>query len=363
MLIHPLINKQICKLEVEHLKPEEWFTLFRVLRQKSLVASFYVRLVRAHKDQLIPEELGNAFISANRFSTAQTHQVNIQLKKLHRLFSSAEINFVMLKGAAYVAAGTPNSAGRLMSDIDICVQQRDLAKVEDVLKTASWQVKTLDDHDEKYYREWSHELPPYKHPFDGVSLDIHHTIFPPVANKTIAITDLFKSAQNSNAGPKCPSSEWLVFHSAVHLLANEDVENGLRDLIDIYLLITSEEVGINLSQLRALFERSQFKTEFFLLIQLLNDYFDYNCPDTVVSKEERLGVFYYIRLWSLRRAIYPDSPFIKGSGYRLARILNYVIGYSQKMPLLLLFRHLTFKSSRNLVKLVFGNFYFRKSSG
>ena len=122
MLIPAIVKKHICQLEVEGLSQAQWYQLFRVLRHKSLAASFYFRLIREGKENAIPQKLQAAFLSAVTFSEAQKRQVNVQLKKLCHLFSESEIEFVMLKGAAYVASDTVNCAGRLMSDIDICVR-------------------------------------------------------------------------------------------------------------------------------------------------------------------------------------------------------------------------------------------------
>ncbi|GGF65531.1 nucleotidyltransferase domain-containing protein [Alteromonas lipolytica] len=362
MLIPELIKKQICLLEVEGLSKNQWFRLFRVLRHKSLTASFYTRLVNKNKQHEIPLELHSAFLSAVTFSDAQKRQVDVQLQKLCELFAVSGIEFVMLKGAAYIASDTPNSSGRLMSDIDICVHRSDLSRTEKALKQVSWQVKELDNHDEKYYREWSHELPPYYHPFDGVSLDVHHTLYPPVSAKHIDIQKLFKESIVTNFGVKSPSPEWLVFHSAIHLIANEDVENGLRDLIDIYLLLTQGENKIDISALVFLFENSGFKTELSLLKQLLWDYFDYNLPLEASGHLQSGSFQYQLRLWAIRRAVCPESDFVANTNFRLARFINYVIGYSQKMPMSLLAKHLLFKGGRNIVKAILGDFYFRKNA-
>ena len=362
MLIPAIVKKHICQLEVEGLSQAQWYQLFRVLRHKSLAASFYFRLIREGKENAIPQKLQAAFLSAVTFSEAQKRQVNVQLKKLCHLFSESEIEFVMLKGAAYVASDTVNCAGRLMSDIDICVRKHDLPRVEYALKQAAWQVKTLDDHDEKYYREWSHELPPYSHPYDGVSLDVHYTLFPPVSNKTINIDALFSDARVTPSGVMSPSPEWLVFHSAIHLIANEDVENGLRDLIDIYLLLTESSEAIDVPALASLFAAHGFTTELFLLQQLLEDYFDYKLPIEATSHKLTRSLLYRIRLWAICRAVCPESDFVPNSTFTLARFVNYVIGYSQKMPLGLLIKHLLYKGGRNIVKAILGDFFFRKST-
>jgi hypothetical protein len=36
----------------------------------------------------------------------------------------------------------------------------------------------MDPYDERYYREWIHELPPLRFPGRFLELDLHHTILP-----------------------------------------------------------------------------------------------------------------------------------------------------------------------------------------
>ncbi|NVK54060.1 MAG: nucleotidyltransferase family protein [Alteromonadaceae bacterium] len=362
MLTIEAVTASLCQLKVEHLDDKQWGELFRILRHKSMAASYYLRLRNAGKEHYVPEQIKPPFLSAVTFSEAQTRQVKIQLKKLSLLFTAHQIEFVMLKGAAYVAAETPNSYGRLMSDLDICVRYKDLSGTELALRNAAWQIKELDDYDEKFYRQWSHEIPPYKHPFDGVSLDVHHTLFPPVADKSININQLFVEAQCGLSGVKYPGVEWLVFHSAIHLIANEDAENGLRDLTDIYLLLTQYQQTFNFERLSVLFCESGFVTEFRLLQQLLLEYFAYQLPSGKIDTEGLNSLWFNLRFWAVRWAICPASEYIAGSHQRIPRMFNYIVGYSCKMPILLLMRHLGYKSARSLIKFLFGEFYFRKKS-
>ncbi|MDC8830353.1 nucleotidyltransferase domain-containing protein [Alteromonas gilva] len=362
MLTPEDIKATLCQLHIEHLEHEQWNDLFRVLRHKSMAASFYLRLQRVGKESLIPESIKPAFLSAVTFAEAQTRQVRIQLKKLSLLFATHQIEFVMLKGAAYVAADTPNSEGRLMSDIDICVRHSELPDTERALLNTGWQIKELDDYDEKFYRQWCHEIPPYKHPFDGVSLDVHHTLFPPVANKSIDTAALYKSARPGVYGAKYPGVEWLVFHSTIHLIANEDAENGLRDLTDIYELLTYYEHTIDYQRLSELFYQSGFVMEFALIRQLLLEYFAYQVPSGKITDKCTESLWFNLRLWAVRWAICPASEYIAGSQRPVPRMLNYLVGYASKMPILLLIRHLGYKSAKSIIRFLLGEFYFRKKS-
>lgn len=146
---------------------------------------------------------------------------------------------VLLKGAAYVAAGLPPARGRLFSDIDILVEQPQLRAVEMALLAGGWIAEKLDPYDDRYYREWMHELPPLQHVQRRSYLDVHHTIAPPTSRIVIDGAKLLASAValNGHAQLRVLAPYDMVLHSAVHLMQEGEFGAGLRDLLDIRDLV------------------------------------------------------------------------------------------------------------------------------
>ena len=345
--------------ELPSLSSGEWCSLLRVLRHKSLAASFYAR----HKSQLnrVPLKLKIALESAEKFAHAQHIQTLTQARKLKHTLDEHAIPFVFLKGAAYVVGKTANAQGRLMTDIDICVNKKDIKRVEEVLLAVGWEAKNMDEHDEKYYREWSHELPPMVHRTEGVALDVHHTLLPPVSGRTIDIENLIDSSAPPNEGVfAIPPKPWLIFHSSVHLLLNEEVDNGLRDLNDIYILLTSDNDSTLFADTALLFKEQGFEQEWKILVLLLVHYFSYK-PQSLISNQD-LSLRGKLKLYVVKRCLIPDTPFIENSSYSIARIINYFLGYTSKMPMTILLKQFSYKTYRATMKFVFGDFYFRPKS-
>ena len=79
----------------------------------------------------------------------------------------ADYPCVLLKGAAYMAQGLPIAAGRLPSDLDILVPKAALPIAQESLAAAGWRTVDMDEHDRLYYEDWSHEVPPMRHPQTG----------------------------------------------------------------------------------------------------------------------------------------------------------------------------------------------------
>lgn len=365
MLKKSVFIKAYCRLDgLEQLSESGWNDLLRVLRAYSLTASFYRRLCKEGMEYQLPDYCRNAFVSAAVFAEAQAHQTRIQALKICRLSHDCQIPLIFLKGAAYTLGQKENSVGRLMSDIDICVAREKISQLEAALLESGWTFKDIDEHDDKYYRAWSHELPPLKHDEDGVVLDVHHTLLPPIRGRLLNIKDLLNSAADTDTFP-VPSMEWLVLHSALHLILNEDVENGLRDLTDIYLLLNGDncECGSlceNLSKAEALFEREGFRNEWFILTEMLAYYFA-----LPINRDDKtkLPAHAKIRLHCLKSAILPSFPFLKSANDNFLSFVNYLLGYQSKMPISILVHQASYKLYRYAIKLVFGEFYFRKKRG
>lgn len=142
---------------------------------------------------------------------------------------------VMLKGAAYVVAGERAAIGRDFSDIDILLPRDRLRDCETKLMAAGWAAKALDPYDDRYYRDWMHELPPMQHVQRMTHLDVHHTLTPPTSRWAIDIGRVRAACRPCEhlPGLLVPAPADLVIHSAVHLMSEGSFDAALRDLLDL----------------------------------------------------------------------------------------------------------------------------------
>ena len=169
----------------------------------------------------------------------QVRDVHWEIACLKAALARLNLPLVLLKGAAYIAADVPTASGRLFGDIDILVPRDRLADVERVLDLAGWQpARDLDPYDERFYREWMHEIPPLTHASRGTTVDVHHTIVPMTARAPISGTVLHSSIRETRmAGVYVLQPADMVLHSAVHLFNEGEFQRALRDLSDLDLLL------------------------------------------------------------------------------------------------------------------------------
>ena len=172
-------------------------------------------------------------------AAAQTEAVQREVAFLRQAVAKANVDLVLLKGAAYLIAGLPAARGRVFSDVDILVPFGKLADVEAALMLHGWATTHHNAYDQRYYRRWMHELPPLRHIVRMTVVDVHHAILPPTARLKPDSAKLL-AASRPIAGEDrlrvlCPVD--MVLHSATHLFHNEDLSQGLRDLADLDSLL------------------------------------------------------------------------------------------------------------------------------
>jgi hypothetical protein len=214
---------------------DEWDLLARQAASAGLLARLEALARRAGVIDVVVPAVRRHLQAAALIASQQRRAVEWELHHLAEALEAVPGPVVLLKGAAYAAAGLPPSAGRLFSDIDLMVPREHLPAAESALMLAGWISGHLGDYDQRYYREWMHEVPPLTHIRRQTVIDLHHAILPPTARLKTQPGPIFARAQPLPGHPRfsIPSSVDLVLHSATHLFHEGEWEHGLRDLVDL----------------------------------------------------------------------------------------------------------------------------------
>lgn len=217
----------------------DWDLLVRQARRANLLARICILLEERGFLEQIPakprEHLEWSRVVADRHTQAVQWEVTLICKALEKI----EVPIILLKGAAYLMAGLPSAKGRLFSDVDIMVPKGSLNAVEAALMLHGWVTTHHDAYDQRYYRTWRHELPPMQHVKRMTVIDVHHAILPETASlhpdsaKLLAAAQLLEGYDNL----KVFAPTDMVLHSVVHLIHNDQLDHGLRDLVDIDSLL------------------------------------------------------------------------------------------------------------------------------
>ncbi|WP_144006747.1 nucleotidyltransferase family protein [Pelomonas sp. KK5] len=221
----------------ERLSLSQWDLLIRQARRAQLLARLALALEGHGAPPQVRPHLETALLLARRQQEATEREI------LHLRRALRDMPVVLLKGAAYLAAGLGCAEGRTFADVDILVPHARLAEAERALMIQGWAYGELDAYDSRYYRQWMHELPPLTHSRRGSALDVHHTILPPTARIKLDTGLLFERLQPlAGAAPGlgrlfvlAPTD--MLLHAATHLFHEGEFDNALRDLFDLDALL------------------------------------------------------------------------------------------------------------------------------
>lgn len=236
---HPLLQYLRDPQSALRFGSSDWERLLRAARHGYLSSRVAWQATQSGLMAKLPEKIQFHFHSAMRVADSQAISVNWEVAQIHKALREPAIPFVLLKGGAYIKGQFAAAPGRVLSDIDIMVPKDRLNDAEKALYGGGWFPAKLNAYDQRYYREWMHELPPMQHLGRGTTLDLHHTILPPTALLKPDVNLLWQAAcpVEGEKGVFVLAPVDMVLHSATHLFHDGELEHGLRDLVDMDALI------------------------------------------------------------------------------------------------------------------------------
>lgn len=327
-----------------------WDLLLRQADAANLDALLLVLLEDAGLLDAVPAA-PRAHLEWTRTAAASHAQaVRHEVRQIGRALHGLDLPLILLKGAAYAMAGLDAGRGRLFSDIDILVPKASLPDVEAALMMHGWIATHHDAYDQRYYREWMHELPPLQHARRGNSIDVHHAILPETApvhpSPELLRADARPIAAQPGLATLAPAD--MVLHSAVHLFFDGEFDKGLRDLVDLHRLLG--EWGAQPGFWDALPARArtlELERPLFYALRYCTRLLGTPVPPAVlaaVAPEGPNPPLLWLMDWLFDRALLPLHPSCADAFSGLARFALYVRGNWLRMPPLLLARHLFHKA-------------------
>lgn len=240
MNLHPLVLQAFRQPEtLISLSLADWDLLLRQARHANLLARLHVLLDERGLLERVPPQPREHLEWSHATAERHTQAVHWEVTLIRKALAKVGVPVILLKGAAYVMANLPSARGRLFSDIDIMVPKNSLNAVEAALMLHGWAATHHDAYDQRYYRTWMHELPPMRHVRRSTVIDVHHAILPETASIHPDPEKLRAAAcaLDGHDDLRVLAPADMVLHSAAHLFHDGELENGLRDLVDIDSLL------------------------------------------------------------------------------------------------------------------------------
>jgi hypothetical protein len=328
----------------------DWDMLLRQARAARLLARIALLAEQHAPGAVAPQaapHLEGALLVAQRHREA----VEWEITQIRQALDSAGLPLILLKGAAYLAAGAPAANGRSFADIDILVPRARINQAEAALMLHGWATSHHSAYDDRYYRAWMHELPPMQHGRRMTVVDVHHAILPTTASSKPDSAKLITAARAlpGRPGVMVLAPVDMVIHSACHLFHEEELEKGLRDLSDLDLLLRDFAALPDFwPALLARAREMDLERVVFYALRFSTQLLGTPVPPEVLQGAARLAPGPLTRRLMdalYGRALLPHHSSCDDGLTGLARRLLFVRAHWLRMPPALLARHLAHKAA------------------
>lgn len=326
----------------------------RLARRARLLGRLAAKLAEAGLLERLPGVARDQLAAALAMAESRERVARWEMECLARaLEDMPAAPLIALKGCAYLLLGLPNTAGRVFADVDLLTEESRLADIERRLNERGWRSQPLQPYDQRYYRRWTHELPPLIHVEREVEVDLHHNVVPRTARlKPDPHLLVENSRELPGSGYRVLADEDIVLHAMVHLMFDSDLADNLRDLVDIHDLLThfsrSDEGfwdrlssrAAKLDLARPAFYSLRYCKKFLrtpVPAEVIDARAGWAPPGPVLALMDRL----------VPHALYPQHPDTPRRAIETSRLLLYMRSHWLRMPPWLLAYHLAYKFVRN----------------
>ena len=328
----------------------QWSGLIATARSANVLGALAERLSAA--GVTASKHAARHLDGAKQLNARQRQSVLWEIHQLQSALGKLQVPVLLLKGAAYVMSQEHIAKGRLFGDIDILVPRAALGDVESQLMLNGWVSAKASAYDQRYYRQWMHEIPPMTHLRRGTVIDVHHSILPMTSrNRPDPMKIVARSVSIPTTGLEAlrvPCPEDLVIHSITHLVHEGELHNGLRDLWDIHcMLLGFGEDPEFWTRLIGYAVGNDLAQPVLLGLHLSRMAFATPVPAAALAALSAGEGSTQPAKWLLSayaRALSPENAGRQTLAVAAAKLLIYVRAHSLRMPLHLLLRHLSIKA-------------------
>ncbi|MFQ5958846.1 MAG: nucleotidyltransferase family protein [Alphaproteobacteria bacterium] len=331
----------------------DWDLLLRQARRTNVHARLaFAALDRGLLEQL-PQTVQQHMAAARAVGADHERTIRWEINRIDRALTDLDVPVILLKGAAYVAAELPLARGRLVTDVDIMVPKESLFSVEKALRRHGWESMKLDPYDQRYYRTWMHELPPFMHRERRTVLDVHHTILPETSRlkpDPRKLAEAARALERQQFYVLAPAD--MVAHGAAHLFHDGDMALALRDLVDLHDLIGRfGDERYFWSQLVLRAHELDLARPLFYALRYASRLLGTPVPEDVTAAAAACAPpMSVLALMDglVPRVLLPDHPDRPRRASSAAALLLYIRSHWLRMPPLLLAKHLSRKAFMRL---------------
>src|SRR5262245_13231016 len=245
------------------------------------------RLKERRLDRLVPAPTLAAMRAASREGAMRSLQLRRDLDRVGRALAAGGISVIVLKGAYLAEAVYTDAALRSMSDIDLLVPARDLARAAATLEAAGYAARAPYDLDAALAATTPDHLPRFVKR-GAVGIELHWLLLP--FNPCCDVQDVWDRAVPLADGARdrlalCP--EDLLLHLCAHTSYKHRFEMGLRAACDLAETVRRLGVALNWTALVDRARRWRWHRGTYLALRLAKETLGADVPDAALGALRR----------------------------------------------------------------------------
>lgn len=332
----------------------EWDAVLRVARKERLLSRLGAILEALPEILvLLPAEIPQMFRAARAYPLLVQARAAWEVNRILRATADVGAEILLLKGVAYLWADLPLSRARAFADVDILVRESELPAIERQLLANGWLHENADGYDQRYYREWMHEIPPLRHRDREIEVDIHHRILPRTSRLAPSADLLWEASLPVAPRLRILAPADMVLHGATHLFYDGEISGDFRDLLDLH------ELMIHFGSVDPLFWDTLIKRAaclglgrpLYYAVRFCADLLETSVPERVLAALQYHAPPHLVDALMgqlVRNVLTPRN--IGRRGAPVSAWLLYVRSHWLRMPPWLLAQHLSRKALRRLLR-------------
>ena len=226
----------------------EWDRLLLLGEHLQILGPLGVGLERASLLDVLPTRVRSRFLQQGQQAALAKKNVEFEILHLRHVAERANVQPVLLKGAAYLACGARCGWGRVTRDVDILVAENEIdGLVSEMCKAGYSRDAELSDRHVAYYKKWLHEVPAMKHSYRRFEVDLHFRLLPkcdPQSFDCGAFIQRSVSYGDESIFRVLDRIDQAI-HSIINLGRTGEFQRGFRDTWDLCCLIEGDALSPN----------------------------------------------------------------------------------------------------------------------
>ncbi|WP_115461200.1 nucleotidyltransferase family protein [Winogradskyella aurantiaca] len=203
-ILSPTYNNVL--LSNELIDFSSWEDLVKISSEQLLLPSIFWSLRKKELIDFLPEDLTSFLTEIHDINSNRNTSISAQLNSIAKLFKDNNINYVLLKGAAFITLFPNLDKGiRMIGDIDILIKPDQLDEAVELMKHNGYQTGATFNYEVKNFRH----APRMICPDEIAAVELHSSIINPGKQDILSTKDIFNQKEEFE-GFQLPSKDHLI---------------------------------------------------------------------------------------------------------------------------------------------------------